>query len=370
MAEKEVDPKLLKPHPLAHLIPDMRPSEWQDFYTDIALRGIKVPLEVLADGTVVDGRHRLKAALELAMKKVPVVDAPLNGDKPEVYMMKAALLRRHLTDDQRKCIAVLWIAENKKPGKRTDLKETPTPRGGRGLSKHTQNIPTKMRAAEDFKVSRKGIDKAEKIKSKAPDLFEKVHQGDITLTNAYRTVENEEAAAKKVSRPMPTGQYSIILADPPWQSDFSPTSARRTQRHYPVLALDELKQMKIPSAENAMLFLWSTAPMLKQALELIEAWGFEYRTNAVWDKEAFGTGYYFRNQHEHLLVGRKGEFQTPAPENRNASLIRAKRTNHSQKPEIVYEIIEKMYPREAYIELFARNERAGWASWGNEPSAV
>jgi len=76
----------------------MRDDEWQDFYNDIALRGIKVPLEVLADGTVVDGRHRLRAAIELGMKKVPIVDASLNGDNPEVYMLKAAVLRRHLTD--------------------------------------------------------------------------------------------------------------------------------------------------------------------------------------------------------------------------------------------------------------------------------
>jgi len=111
---RKANPNDLKLHPLAHLIPDMRGSEWQDFYTDIALRGIKVPPEVLADGTVLDGRHRLKAALQLAMKEVPIVDAPLNGDKPEVYMLKAALLRRHLTDSQRAIMAAMWNEANKK----------------------------------------------------------------------------------------------------------------------------------------------------------------------------------------------------------------------------------------------------------------
>jgi|GEM_PF-5725298 len=114
---REVDPKLLKLHPLVHLIPDMRGSEWQGFYTDVAMRGIKVPLEVLADGTVLDGRHRLRAAIELAMKEVPVVDAPLNGDTPEVYMLKAAVLRRHLTDDQRSMMAALWIKKIRDRGR-------------------------------------------------------------------------------------------------------------------------------------------------------------------------------------------------------------------------------------------------------------
>lgn len=185
-----------------------------------------------------------------------------------------------------------------------------------------------------------------------------------------RLEENKAVEQQKVQRPMPVGKYSILLADPPWESDFSPSSARRTQKHYPTLTLDELKKRKIPSAENAMLFLWTTAPMLKQALELMEEWGFEYRTNAVWDKEVIGLGYFFRNQHELLLVGKRGEFKAPATGNRSSSVIRAKRGKHSQKPEVIYEIIEKMYPGEAYLELFATSKRKGWAFWSNEPFAI
>lgn len=182
-----------------------------------------------------------------------------------------------------------------------------------------------------------------------------------------RVEENKAVEQQKIQRPMPEGKYSILLVDPPWTPDFSPSSSRRVQRHYPTLTLDKLKEMEIPSAEDTMLFLWTTAPMLKQALELMEAWGFEYRTNAVWDKEVIGTGYYFRGQHELLLVGKKGEFKAPIQENRSSSVIRQRRGKHSQKPEIVYEIIEKMYPGEAYLELFARSKRKGWASWINEP---
>jgi len=108
-----VDPKSLHIHPSAHLVPDMRSGEWREFYADIWVHGIKVPLEVLADGTVLDGRHRLRAALELGMKSVPIVDASLDHETPVVCMLKAAVLRRHLSDDQRAAIAVLWMAENK-----------------------------------------------------------------------------------------------------------------------------------------------------------------------------------------------------------------------------------------------------------------
>lgn len=128
---RKIDPTTLKNHTLAHLIPEMRGNEWRDFYADVALRGIKVPLEILADGTIVDGRHRLRAALELGLREVPVVDASLSGDSPEVYMLKAAVLRRHLTDDQRAAMAALWVAENKAPrGQASPNYGKSPPRGG------------------------------------------------------------------------------------------------------------------------------------------------------------------------------------------------------------------------------------------------
>jgi len=143
MNTRMANPRLLKVHPLGHLIPNMRNSEWQDFYADIAMRGIKVPLEVLADGIVVDGRHRLRAAIELGMKEVPIVDACLNSDSSETYMLKAAVLRRHLTDDQRAVMAALWKEQNKEQGKRTDLTSAP-----RGSEVKDYEHPTRAEATQ------------------------------------------------------------------------------------------------------------------------------------------------------------------------------------------------------------------------------
>jgi len=120
------------------------------------------------------------------------------------------------------------------------------------------------------------------------------------------------------------------------------------------MLLEEIKVLDIPSAENSVLFLWATAPKLKEALEVMEAWGFSYRTCAVWDKEKIGMGYWFRGQHELLLVGVKGNFSPPAEENRFPSVIREPRTEHSRKPEIVYNMLETMFPCARFLELFAR----------------
>lgn len=166
--------------------------------------------------------------------------------------------------------------------------------------------------------------------------------------------------------PLPIGEFSVIYADPPWKYDFSETTSREIESKYPTMTVEQIASMEIPSAENAVLFLWATAPKLLEALEIIKAWGFSYRTNAVWDKEIIGMGYWFRGQHEFLLVGTKGNVSPPEQSARVSSVIRQKRSEHSKKPGITYEIIEKMFPNQKRIELFARNEREGWESWGNE----
>ena len=121
------------------------------------------------------------------------------------------------------------------------------------------------------------------------------------------------------------------------------------------------------AAPDSMLFLWATAPMLPEALEVMAAWRFEYRTNFVWAKDRAGTGYWNRNQHELLLVGVRGDVPAPAPGSQWSSLIPAPVGEHSCKPDEARRMIEAYYPTLPKIELFARGEaRPGWAAWGNE----
>jgi N6-adenosine-specific RNA methylase IME4 len=124
---------------------------------------------------------------------------------------------------------------------------------------------------------------------------------------------------------------------------------------------------------DAALFLWATSPHMREAFQVLDAWGFDYRTNLVWVKNSPGLGYWVRNQHELLLIGVRGKMRSPAEGTRPPSIIDAPKRGHSRKPEEVYEIIERMYPDLPKIELFARNAREGWAVWGNEvpsPSLV
>ena len=99
---------------------------------------------------------------------------------------------------------------------------------------------------------------------------------------------------------------------------------------------------------------------------MLPAWQFDYRTSMVWVKDQIGMGYYARQQHELLLIAKRGELPVPEERNRPASVIHAPRTEHSVKPARFYELIEAMYPGLSYLELFARNTRPGWTSWGNQ----
>lgn len=163
------------------------------------------------------------------------------------------------------------------------------------------------------------------------------------------------------------GPYDVIYGDPPWRYEsctVKPTIA--IERHYPTMELAEIKQLDIPTAKDAVLFLWTTAPKLVEALEVMKAWGFEYRTCAIWDKISLGLGHWFRIDHEILLVGRRGNYPTPPEKKRVSSVFRIKKRKHSEKPDIVRCWIEEWYPDARKIELFARTRYEGWEVWGAE----
>jgi hypothetical protein len=109
-----------------------------------------------------------------------------------------------------------------------------------------------------------------------------------------------------------------------------------------------------PTADNAVLFLWAVNSLLPEALQVMDAWGFEYLTNLAWIKQSIGLGRWIRNQHELLLLGRRGNYPAPDPHTLCSSVIEADRRRHSQKPDQVYELIERMYPHASKVELFAR----------------
>jgi len=191
----------------------------------------------------------------------------------------------------------------------------------------------------------------------------------ISFERAVREVKQDERKEDvKITEPsnLSDGLFDVILCDPPWRYDFAETKNREIENHYPTMSIDEMKALEIPAGKDSVMFMWATAPKLKEAIGVLEAWGFEYKTCAVWDKELIGMGYWWRGSHELLLVGTRGKPTVPEPENRVSSVIRSRRESHSKKPDCVYDIIDKMCPGGRNLEMFARNVHPGWIVWGNQ----
>ena len=165
---------------------------------------------------------------------------------------------------------------------------------------------------------------------------------------------------------MSDNKYEIIYADPPWRYDFSETDTRKIENHYSTMSLQEIKNLSPPSEDNCILFLWATAPKIIEAIDVIQAWGFEYKTQLIWDKEIIGMGYWFRGQHEILMVATKGNVSPPEQSKRISSVFRERRKKHSKKPDTIRILINNWYPDKSKIELFARDTFYGWDTHGNQ----
>ncbi len=161
-------------------------------------------------------------------------------------------------------------------------------------------------------------------------------------------------------------KYQIIYADPLWEYRHCASKCREISNHYATMKLEDIKSLKVPSDNNCILYLWATAPKLLEALEVMIAWGFDYRSCMIWDKEMIGMGYWFRGQHELLLVGVKGVMSPPPQSLRISSIWRERRTKHSKKPNGIRNIISKWYPLHTKLEMFAREKTKDFDVWGNE----
>lgn len=216
---------------------------------------------------------------------------------------------------------------------------------------------------------------AAKLLDMQPEIAASILAGDTDLKQAVRLLNREEKIAAIVANNLPLdsslGMFSVLYIDPPWRYEHVETESRAIENQYPTMSHDDICDLPVDviAADDCVLFMWATSPKLAEAMKVLEAWGFNYRTCAVWVKDKIGMGYYFRQRHELLLVATRGNLPTPAPENRLDSVFECPRTGHSEKPPIVYEFIERMYPEFLKCELFARNSREGWAAWGNQVNA-
>ena len=362
--ELKIDPELQK-----HIWP-LKSEELEQLEKNILEHGIRDKIIVWGN-TIIDGHNRYKIAKKHGIDFETDQIEFNNIEQAKDWMDANQVGRRNLTIDQFQ-ISI---------GRRYNREKKAPYRPGKGdQNDHLSLGKTSERLAKEKNISaptvRRYAKKAEefdRIEKEQPELYKSVWSGEKSfkyLQVEQQRKQREEQAKKRndglKETPMPERKYDIILADPPWRYEHSKTDSRKIENQYPTMSIDELCRMDIPANENCLLYMWTTAPKLEESLRVMCSWDFKYRSCAIWDKEKIGMGYWFRGQHEIILVGVRGKFPAPEPNKRYSSVIKSPRSEHSKKPDKIYEIIESAYPDYSKIELFCRNPRSGWDAWGNE----
>ena len=366
------------------VLPDLSAEDFAALRADIAARGVLVPVEYDEDGNILDGHHRVRACEELGLTDWPrFIRKGLSEADKRVHARQLNLARRHLNRDQKRDLIAAQLRETPEKSNRQVAEglgvDHKTVAAVRGAVEATGEIPQLEKTV--------GADGKERRKPIRTSFVDPTPAGQREVLDAAKAIRAEKAATSRAvrldnlaeisrgNRDLATDvKYPIIYADPPWRYENPPIGAtsRAIENHYPTMTLAEICALPVGelATDDALLYLWATAPKLAECFEVIRAWGFEYRTNMVWDKEKIGMGYHARNQHELLLICKRGNIPPPAAGTQPSSVYREPRGAHSAKPTFYHEMIEAAYPQIPKIELFCRSPRDGWAVWGNQSEAA
>ena len=387
-------------HPACEAVPPMSVAEQGELTVDIRENGLNNPIVLTEKGSLLDGRHRLIACHETGTEPQFIkTDAD-----PWIYACSQNVKRRNLTPSQ---TAMFGYAMMK--AEQELAKERQAEAGIRGnKSRHQADSPVEElvpqpanRApqardivAKIVGVNPRYIDMAKMVTEEAPELAKRVHLGEVGLKPAHREVVRLSQRRAVAARPRErltadigkgvflTSMDTIVEAvaagehppfrrlyvDPPWTYENTATRGSAAS-HYSTMSLSEICGLPIEKIvdDKCLLWMWVTNGHLYESEAIINAWGFEYKANMIWDKQRIGLGNFVRYQHEILLIGARGGELTST--RNQGSVVRAKRGTHSTKPRVFREIVERNSnsPR---LELFGRQRSTGWVVFGNEETTT
>jgi len=384
---------MIEAHPIAEIFPMMSDAELDGLCEDIKKNGLLEPI-VLFEGKVLDGRNR-----QLACERVGIIPAKVqwSGDNPWNYVWSKNAERRHLELGQKGSISLEKnIGSEEWERARQEEREAANrarseaakaqPREATGRGDETRIVPGAASAeaapgsrptgakhaakaiAEDAGCSKATAERIISLKNNAPDLFDKLKTGKIKLGAATRELKRRAASETLKSYAMPTtedGPFGVIVADPPWKYDVrEKDGTHRAANPYPSMSLEQIKNITIPAAEDAILWLWTTNAHIEHSFAVCRAWGFEPKTVLTWVKTRMGLGDWLRGQTEHCILAAKGK-PVVTLTNQTTSLTAAP-SDHSSKPDEFYELVESLCPDSRRLELFSRRARDGWFCSGSD----
>ncbi len=378
-----------------NLIRPLTDEEFKVLEDNLKNNGCRDPITVLEDNTIIDGHNRYKICRNHNIEYRTFTQEGLDTEADiKLWMLYNQIGKRNYNNFDKSLVAIEiekleQVKAKERQGTRNDLKEDNIPldlvqsKNESDISETNQsNIRSELtesnaagksleKAAKAVGVGYGTVYKTKQILAKAPEeVIEKVRKGDVSVDRAYQKIQRAERLEKNQATEWPEGKYRVIYADPPWKygDERSGGSYGGAIDHYPTMSKEELLNLPVKDLadDDAVLFIWATSPLFQDSFDILESWGFKYKTQFIWDKVKHNMGYYNSVRHEHLLIATKGSC-TPDNKKLFDSVQTIERTDkHSEKPEEFRKIIETLYTYGNKVELFARTAPEGWVAYGNE----
>lgn len=334
--------------------------------------GLLHPVVLTPNGQLIAGERRLEACKVLGWTDIPVTVVSLddivrgefaeNMDRKSFTPTEEVAIWRALEPKQKK-------AAKKRQGSRTDKHPGKFPEStmGEARDKVAVFVGKSGRTLE----KQVAIVEAAEAEPENETLQKLVADMDRTgrVDGPYKrlVVAKKAEAIKREPPVLPKGPHRVIVADPPWPYELRKADPSHRAAHpYPQMSIDAIKAMDVAGIahDDCILWLWVTNHHMREAFEVLDAWGFQRKTILTWVKDRFGTGDWLRGQTEHVLMAVRGK---PVVTLTNQStVIHAPLRKNSQKPDEFYSFVESLCPASGYCELFQRTSRAGWVGHGDE----
>lgn len=365
----------------------------------IAEVGLLNPITVTPDSRLIAGYHRLKACQSLGWAEIPAVVLSVSEVDAAMAELDENMFRANLT--------VLERAECLK--RRKELYEAKHPETRRG------GLPGKPgggKVAKSESIASFASDAASKTGSSGRTIQQEVQIAERLHPDVKATIRDHALAdskvellrlarmepdkqrkvvavvtsgkakgvaeaARKIERAAqadairryvpPEGRFPVIVADPPWPYECRTEDVTHLGTvPYPTMSIQEISALDIPADENAVLWLWTTNSFMRQAYDVLDAWGFREKTILTWVKPRPGIGNWLRGQTEHCILAIKGKPMVQL--STQGTVLIAPVREHSRKPDEFYEFVEGLCPARVRLDMFAREHRPGWTSAGAEQS--
>ena len=366
------------------LIPALTKEEYKQLENNCIAEGIREKI-LIWNGFIIDGHNRYEISLKWDLEIQTETKHFQDEEAVKEWMILNQFGRRNLSNYQRSVLALeLEEVFSNKAKENLKLSGENFGKGLPTLAKAIDKINTRQELSKVANVSHGTLDKVKKIQAQASEEVKaKLSTGEVSINSAYQEIKKEEKKEERIKviqeqieqiekgdLPELKGLFDVVSVDPPWNYEGKTDKitsfdsvGRRSANPYPEMSTDDIKKIKLPLMDNAVVLLWTTHKFLPDAFEILKEWNLDYKATLVWNKEKMGMGAWFRMQCEFCLVAIKGK---PYWDNtKYRDIFKEQRRQHSRKPDTFFDMINKITLGRK-LDYFSRESRNGWEVFGND----